>query len=184
MSVAEPGLQCTRMSWEEYLALPEKPKAEWVDGEVVVSPPVDPPHGFVALALGSVIREALPGAFAMTEVGVSLPGNRLRAPDLLVATSWPEGPWVTDVPVLVVEILSPSSRTEDTIRKSGEYLAAGIGQYWIVDPEAGILDVFENVGGWRRVLRLDGGAPAGEVVVGEHDTVVLDLRRLLPTAGA
>lgn len=33
MSVAEHGLQRLRMSWEDYLLLPEKPKAEWVDGE-------------------------------------------------------------------------------------------------------------------------------------------------------
>jgi Uma2 family endonuclease len=168
------------MAWEEYLELPEKPKAEWVDGEVVVTPPVSVDHGFAVLGLGSVLRSALPGLSVVTEVGVRLPRNRLRAPDLMVVDGWPEQKWVTVPPVLVVEVFSPSTRSEDTIRKSVDYLKGGIGQYWILDPELRALDVFANVDeGWERVLHLDDQHPSGDAAVGEHGTVHVDLRELL-----
>lgn len=184
MSIAEHALQRSRMSWEEYLRLPEKPKAEYVDGEVVVTPPVTAAHGVAAVCVGSALRAALPHLLVMTEVGVALPRNRLRAPDLMVVEAMPEGAWVSETPVLVVEVLSPSTRTEDTVRKAHEYAAGGIGQYWIVDPEAGVLEVFEQVedggGGWDRLLRLDSASPAGEVAVADHGVVALDVREVLP----
>jgi len=184
MSVTEPGLQGLqrlRMSWEEYLSLPERPKAEWVDGEVVVSPPVSPDHGLGAVRLAVALTEALPGLFVMTEVGLRLPRNRLRAPDLMVTTTRPGGPSVTESPVLVVEVLSPSTRGEDTVRKSGEYAEGGVGQYWVVDPDHRSVDVYVHAsGGWDLLLHLDETHPVGEVAVGDHGVVPLDLATLLP----
>jgi hypothetical protein len=93
----------------------------------------------------------------------------------------PAGPWVTTPPVLVAEVLSPSTRTEDTVRKAAEYAEGGAGQLWLLDPDARALDVFANAAGsWERLLRLDDAATIGEVVVGEHGVVRLDLVDLLP----
>jgi hypothetical protein len=40
-----PAVERRRMSYDEWLALPEKPKSEWVDGEVViVNVPPSPDH--------------------------------------------------------------------------------------------------------------------------------------------
>ena len=45
-----PALERLHMSWEEYLRLPDQPKAEWVDGEVVVlMSPVGYDHGGVVI---------------------------------------------------------------------------------------------------------------------------------------
>jgi len=187
MSVTEPGpvgsqgLQRLRMSWEDYLALPEKPRAEWVDGEVVVSPPVAFEHGDVVVRLGAALLSALPRLWIVTEVGVRLPRNRLRAPDLMVVVGRPAGTWVEDAPVLVVEVLSPSTRGEDTVRKSGEYAEGGVGQYWVVDPDHRSVDVYALAsGGWDLLLHLDETHPVGEVAVGDHGVVPLDLATLLP----
>ncbi|MDR1626766.1 MAG: Uma2 family endonuclease, partial [Spirochaetia bacterium] len=36
---------------------------------------------------------------------------------------------------LVVEILSPSTLKMDLLYKLNKYLEAGVGEYWIIDPE-------------------------------------------------
>ena len=52
------------------------------------------------------------------------------------------------VPLLVVEVLSPSTRSSDTVTKRDAYAHAGIPHYWIVDPDApGVM-----------ALALEGGA--------------------------
>ncbi|WP_345262438.1 Uma2 family endonuclease [Nocardioides nanhaiensis] len=183
MPIAEPALQRLRMSWEEYLELPERPRAEWVAGEVVVSPPVGPDHGFAAVSLAAELRRHLPDGVVFTEVGLRLPGDRLRAPDVMVTDRWPEGAWVVDPPVLVAEVLSPSTRSEDTVGKSAEYAAGGVGQYWILDPEQRWLEVLQaDRGGWTPLLRLDDETPRGQVVVPGHGVVHLDLTTLLRPA--
>ena len=179
----DPGapLQRLRMSWEEYLRLPEKPKAEFVDGEVVVTPPVSFPHGIATAALGQALRSGLPELYVAGEIGLQLPRNRLRAPDLMVVERRPTGTWVTESPVLVIEVLSPSTRLEDLVRKSAEYAEGGCGQYWVVDPEARVIEVLDNVDGtWETVLRLDDHATTGEVRVSRHGTVALDLDEIVP----
>ena len=88
---------------------------------------------------------------------------------------------VTEPPLLVVEVLSPRTRVEDTVRKSAEYAAGGVARFWVVDPERRSLQVLQNVdGGWGlTLLDLDDAQPTGEVAVGEHGSVSVDLRDLV-----
>ncbi|MDT0203078.1 Uma2 family endonuclease [Nocardioides sp. AE5] len=179
MPVTEPPLQRLRMSWEEYLALPERPRAEWVDGEVVVTPQVGFAHGHASARLMQVLMTHLPGLYVVTEVGLWLPGNRLRGPDVMVVAEPPTETWVRDAPVLVAEVLSPSTRVEDTVRKSVDYLAGGAGQYWIVDPDHREMLVHAAVdGSWELLLALDDDRPSGEIPVAGHGVVELDLADL------
>jgi len=174
-----PGLQRVRMSYDDWLALPEKPKTEWVDGEVVVNSPASVPHQIASHRLTNVLEAALSGLLVVQDVAVEVPNNRTRVPDISVIDRVPEGFAVTDPPRLVVEILSRSTRGEDTVRKSGEYASAGIGQYWLLDPELYALDIYANEsGGWSPLLHLDDHAPDGQVRVGEC-TVALRLAELL-----
>src|SRR4051794_21293422 len=79
------ALSRVRMSWEEFLALPERPRAEWVDGEVVrMMVPVGFRHGDAVGELFALLKPRFPDHRAVTEVGLSLPHNRLRAPDLML----------------------------------------------------------------------------------------------------
>ena len=83
-------------------------------------------------------------------------------------------------PLMVVEVLSPSTRSEDTVRKSTEYAAVGVAQYWIVDPEAATLTAYANNGaGWDVLLELDETHPQGTVDVEDHGPVELDLVSVL-----
>jgi len=50
-------------------------------------------------------------------------------------------------PDLVVEVLSPSTRKHDRGAKMRHYAAAGVREYWIVDPLAESVEVYKNHGG-------------------------------------
>lgn len=174
------ALQRIPMSWEEYLRTPEHPRHEWVDGVAVVVPDPTLDHQYFQHRLLSALERALPDLFVVGPANLRLPRNRVRIPDIVVLRDRERGLFVESVPILVAEVLSPGTRTEDTMRKSGEYASAGIGQYWLLDPEAHRLDVLVNVGGeWEQLLLLDASTPAGSVAVGEYGVVEIDVTRLL-----
>ena len=176
----EEPLRRVRMSWEEYLALPEQPKAEWVDGEaVIMNAPVLFDHGDCVAQLVVLLVPLFPDRYLVPEVFLHLPRNRVRAPDLMLVHDRPADGQVREAPALVVEVLSPSTRSEDTIRKSMEYAEGGVGQYWVVDPELRAIDVWRNVDGeWELLARVDDAHPtAGVELAGV--TVPIDLRQLL-----
>lgn len=179
MSAAAEQVQRFRMSWEDYLKLPEKPKAEFVDGEVLVMAPTSAPHGSAVSRLTAVLLANLPDLEPMTEVGLQLPRNRLRVPDLMLVRDVPKHGWITDPPVLVAEVLSPSTRSEDTVRKSTEYADGGIGQYWLVDPDHRAIDIYANHdGAWDLLAHLDDDNPRTEVTVAGRP-VPVDLHLIL-----
>jgi Uma2 family endonuclease len=69
----------------------------------------------------------------------------------------------TEVPSIIVEFVSKSHRDylRDYIDKRGEYLAAGVKEYWVIDRFRGKLTVFKP--------------PNDEVVVQRHETYRTDL---------
>ncbi|HKS06815.1 MAG TPA: Uma2 family endonuclease [Gemmatimonadaceae bacterium] len=58
-------------------------------------------------------------------------------PDLMVRSPAPRStPWNrAPLPILVVEIVSPTTRRRDHVEKRDLYLELTIAEYWIVDPE-------------------------------------------------
>lgn len=65
-------------------------------------------------------------------------------PDLLVVCdlSKIDRRGVHGAPDLVIEILSDSSRQNDQVTKFNLYLRAGVREYWIIDPEACVVQVY------------------------------------------
>ncbi len=53
---------------------------------------------------------------------------------------------IVGTPLLVVEIISPSTATNDTIRKVLLYQRSGVQEYWIVEPDIQILNVYLHDG--------------------------------------
>ena len=98
--------------------------------------------GRLAFALESALREARQSSgggdcrlfIAPTDVFLA---SGVVIPDLLVvcdpAKISPRG--IEGPPDLVVEILSPSTASKDTVRKRWTYEAAGVPEYLIVDPD-------------------------------------------------
>lgn len=117
-------------------------RGEWVDGEVVMMTPAGVEHNRLALWLASVLelyvrRHDL--GVVLWDTLVHLPEQkRWRVPDLcflakgraeLLRETHLEGP-----PDLAVEIVSPESQARDWREKYLEYEAAGIQEYWVLDP--------------------------------------------------
>lgn len=63
---------------------------------------------------------------------------------------------LTTVPDIVIEVLSPSTARYDRGAKSDRYAAFGVGELWLVSPEAEIVEVFALAEG-RYVLHARAG---------------------------
>ncbi len=65
-------------------------------------------------------------------------------PDVLVVARSALGEKVLeDLPMLVVEVLSPSTRRLDLGRKHAAYEATGVASYWVIDPDEPRLTAWE-----------------------------------------
>jgi Uma2 family endonuclease len=144
-----PGKQEQRlwMSYEEYLAWSgEDVHAEWVNGEVIVQMPPKQPHqivvAFLLQVMGLFVQlfrsgRLLPAPFEMRAVA----GGPSREPDLLFVAQehldrlTPER--LNGPADLVVEVVSDDSVARDRADKFYEYQAAGVQEYWIIDPRPG-----------------------------------------------
>ncbi|WP_436702058.1 Uma2 family endonuclease [Nocardioides sp. BYT-33-1] len=168
------------MSRADFDRLPDGVRAEYVAGVALVSPPSSGDHNGVGGELYVLLRAAFPTMVVRYDRGLSLPTGTLRVPDLAVQRQRDDELWSPEVPVLVVEILSPSTRDEDLFHKPDDYRGSGIQQYWIVDRAARTLTVLVNAGEhWDIGLSLTDERPTGSVEVADLGSVDLDLSALL-----
>jgi Uma2 family endonuclease len=135
----------------DFEALPEVAgdgiRYELLDGAIVVTPSPGVRHQVAVTALWRVLDDARPPGLhvLVAPLDVHLPTDDILEPDVLVI----EDSAVVDdkvqggVPVLVVEVLSPSSRRRDVGDKLTAYRDAGVPAYWVVDPVNPRLRVWE-----------------------------------------
>jgi Uma2 family endonuclease len=119
--------------------------AEWVDGLVVFKEPISPEHDTLQWWLRSLLQFYVEARDLGVVVGPQFvtrlvtPRKRSRRePDVMfiakerlasLAPNHLEGP-----PDLALEVVSPESEVRDRRDKFREYRAAGVREYWIVDP--------------------------------------------------
>jgi Uma2 family endonuclease len=111
------------------------------EGVLSIMPPAGAAHARIASLLTVWLAMAgVPGDRFAQAIGLRIPGRAGvggRIPDLLVWNRpFGDGIWLpaTDL-LLVVEIVSPGSEAMDRATKRGEYAAAGIPQYWVVEQD-------------------------------------------------
>lgn len=140
---------------DELLAMPDDGnRYELVQGELIcMSPSFILPSvvsGNVYLEVGTFVRRGRLGLCGTAEGGFLLESapDTVRAPDVwfvkaerVPADGLPEGFW-PGAPDLAVEVLSPSDRFVDVMRKVQEYLAAGTHLVWVIDPKGRSAAVF------------------------------------------
>jgi Uma2 family endonuclease len=126
-----PAPASARMSVEEFLDWAERQpgRYELVDGEVVAMAPERLSHtglkGEIYARLRESIRtERLPCGAFVDGVGVRVTENTVYIPDVLVRCGSPltGDPTIVPDPVIVVEVLSPSTQMVDLGAKLASYL--------------------------------------------------------------
>jgi Uma2 family endonuclease len=149
-----------RMTEEEFVEWCrgfENLRAEWVDGEVVVMSPVNLKHlrlsGFLLRVMADFVDARDLGEVNGAEyINRFRAGSRLlrRLPDVFFIAkdrlNLLQPTYLDGAPDLVVEIVSPDSTARDWREKYLDYEAAGVREYWIIDPLSKILEVSRREG--------------------------------------
>lgn len=110
---------------------------ELIDGALIVTPGPRLPHQGVVGELHLLLSAACPAGLRVyvAPLDVTLADDTVTQPDLLVTTdAQAAGSLHEGVPLLAVEVLSPSTRHIDLGLKRSRYEAAGCRSYWVVDP--------------------------------------------------
>ncbi|GAA3546314.1 Uma2 family endonuclease [Nocardioides daeguensis] len=123
---------------------------ELVDGTLLVNAAPAPDHQEVGLRLWQLLDAGAPVELRVltAPLDVVLADDTVVEPDVVVGRRADfTGKNLPAVPLLVVEVLSPSTQVIDRNMKLERYQRAGIPSYWIVDPEALRLVAHELVDG-------------------------------------
>jgi Uma2 family endonuclease len=133
-----------------YEELTEDGKQEFINGQVVIHSPARSAHGVVVSNLCFLIKQHVRqhwlGRVYSENYLVAFPRNDY-VPDVMFY-----GPEKSElinpetlkfpIPDLVIEVTSPSTEQNDRGIKFRDYEQAGIGEYWIVDPQTCTVEQF------------------------------------------
>jgi Uma2 family endonuclease len=136
---------------------------ELVDGVLVVSPSPRRVHQRAVLRLLRLLDDACPAELEVlgAPFDVVLASDTVMIPDVLVArrSDFTDRDLPT-APVLVVEVLSPSTRRFDLMLKRSRFEAAGANAYWVVDPDEPYLIAWElRAGSYVEVAHVSADEP-------------------------
>lgn len=160
---------------EFYDWITEDIKAEFINGEVVVQSPAKDQHTEASMNLAMLFKvyvdEHNLGIVRAETTLVTLTRNDYL-PDICFFGEQKAGFISHDqmkypAPDLVVEILSPSTARVDRTTKFDDYADHGVGEYWLVNPEARTVEQFVlRDGEYELLFKLREGTITSEVVQG------------------
>lgn len=137
-------------SEDDYFALPDRNSyVELSEGMIVLPPHPTPEHQRILFKLAARLQDYVQkhqlGEVLIAPVPVRLWPGKIREPDIFFFFREHAdriGRQFCGVPDLVIEILSPGTRKTDRTEKFYEYARAGVGEYWMVDMDAGTVELF------------------------------------------
>ena len=163
MATSKPWVKFTV---KDYMSTPEGTRYQLLDGEMILPPSPTDRHQMVAAQLFVAIHQFVSqhglGRVRYAPLDVVLSNYDVAQPDILFVSN-ARSDIVTDAniqgaPDLVVEILSPGTATYDRGYKQALYSRHGVREYWLVDPDAGTVEVLaESQEGLAPVASYDAG---------------------------
>lgn len=180
----------TRIYAEEYYALTDYDKydlIELIDGEVFIGVPPIPVHQRIVrevlFLLTSISRQTGGEAFT-SPIEVFLDDLNIVEPDVLYlklnSRCVVGEKQLTGAPDLVIEVLSPSTAKVDRGAKYAAYEQHGVGEYWIIDPTHGLIEVW-ILGATGTFVRSGAFAP-GDSFTSATLGVAVDVKAVLSSA--
>jgi excisionase family DNA binding protein len=174
-------------TYEDYLQIPEEPgyRFEILEGILVKEPSPSVHHQRVTSVLYYQLKTYLAdsdpeGELFFAPLDLTLSTGNVLQPDILFVSSTRREIMrqerIDGVCDLVVEVMSPTNRRKDRLRKMEIYRKARIPHYWIVDPEENTLEAFMLNGGNYTLVAA--GGPGDEFIHPEFAGMNLDLNRV------
>ncbi len=135
-----------KYTYEDYMNIPEGERIEIIDGEVYNMTPPSRNHQKLSFVLSGKLFNYLQGktceayvapfAVFLGEESQSLKERHCVEPDLSVICDKKKliQQGCLGSPDFIIEIVSPSTRSHDYMRKLNLYSMYGVKEYWIVNP--------------------------------------------------
>lgn len=149
--MAAPASLLTGLTVDDWAALDEDVEGELVDGRLEDEEMASWAHELVVSWLIRVLGAwVIPrGGFVIGSEGkVAISATRGRKPDVLLFLAGrplpPRGSSLSRLPPdIVVEVVTatPRDQRRDRVEKKADYASLGVGQYWLVDPEARTFEI-------------------------------------------
>ena len=126
-------------------------KAEWVDGEVIITALASNKHselsGWLLRLVAEFVEHHGLGHIFGPQFQTRLASIRnVRTPDLMFVSSSNVSKlrptYLDGAPDLTMEIVSPDSEARDWRDKYGDYQSTGVKEYWVVDPLSKHVDAY------------------------------------------
>jgi Uma2 family endonuclease len=159
-----------------YDEMTEDRTMEFINGEVVVQSPAKVRHMAVTgrlvqlLRTYSTVHEA--GCVLAEKALVCLTRNDYE-PDIVFfgpdkAAAITPDQMKLHAPDFIVEVLSPTTEAVDRGVKLEDYAAHGVAEYWIIDPDAEVIEqyILDQPGGYRLGARRSDGELHSAVIAG------------------
>lgn len=133
-----------KITYEEFLKKYSGVHAEWVGGEAIILMTASTKHQKLVLWLANILSLFIEkyelGLLLTAPFNMQMPHlERGREPDILFVTQdrlhIVQESNLSEAADLVVEIVSPESVSRDRGEKFVEYEAAGVREYWLIDPD-------------------------------------------------
>ncbi len=154
-----------KLDYTDYVAAPDDGmRYEILRGDLLVTPAPSTQHQRVSWRLERELDEYFRtrglGEMFHAPISVILTDRDVVEPDIVVVADprqvSPRG--IEGAPLLVVEILSPSTAARDRGVKALRYAELGVAHYWLVDPDARSVECFRSEAGDFRAAASARGA--------------------------
>jgi Uma2 family endonuclease len=137
-----------KVTAEQFFGLPETNHiVELVDGEIIMSATPVTHHQRIILRTARHLEDIMPdGEVFIAPLSVYLDDLNIPEPDVYWVSAANQSvvheKHIFGVPDLIVEIFSPSTEKRDRKDKFELYERYGVREYWMIDPEPELLEVW------------------------------------------